>query len=103
MKEIRAWLVNNNARKWGDQLSNALMACRHSVSNVTGYTLFCLLYGRHSRLPLIKVMRAAKEPHVLQGSSADLPEALPKARQNLESSREFNTFQSESTAFLGAL
>ena len=90
LKEIIARLVNNDARKWEDQLSNALMAYRHSVSNVTGYTPFYLLYGRRGRLPLTKVMRATKEPHVLQGRLADLSEALTKARQNLESSREFN-------------
>jgi len=85
-----ARLVNNDARKWEEQLSNALLAYRNSVSNVTGYTPFYLLYGRRGRLPLTKVLSTGNDSLALQGRLSDLSDALTKARQNLESSRNFN-------------
>ena len=51
LKELITKLVNNNARLWQDQLAHLLLAHRNSISVVTGYTPFYLLYGRRSHLP----------------------------------------------------
>ena len=44
--------VNNQVNMWEDRLGDVLMAYRISVSSVTGYSPYFLLYGRLPRVPL---------------------------------------------------
>ena len=52
LKDILRRLVNNDNRKWEDQLANALTAYRNTTHSTTGFTPFYLTYGRRARLPL---------------------------------------------------
>ena len=46
LKEMLAKTVNNYTPNWENKLGDCLAAYRNSVSSVTGYTPFFLLYGR---------------------------------------------------------
>ena len=44
--------VNQEKNGWDEQLPHALLAYRISTQSSTGETLFKMLYGRESQLPL---------------------------------------------------
>ena len=52
LKSLIAKAVNNDPKKWHECVGAALAAYRTSVSDVTGYTPFYLLYGRRAQVPL---------------------------------------------------
>ena len=57
LKEMAQRLCNNAPATWEDQLADALYAHRNVISNTTGHTPFHVLYGRHGRLPLTRILR----------------------------------------------
>ena len=56
LKEMLAKAVNNYTPRWEEKLGDCLTAYRNSVSAVTCYTPFFLLYGRRSRMPLTRLL-----------------------------------------------
>jgi transposase InsO family protein len=90
LKEMLRCMINNDAPDWENKLSDALMAYRNSVSTVTGYTPFQLLYARRARLPLTRALQVAGNPEPLVGRMEEMCTALRQARQNTEQSRRYN-------------
>jgi hypothetical protein len=81
-------LVNNQPSKWEEHLGDCLTALNNSVSSVTGYSPFYLLYGRRARLPLTKLLPVNSAPF---GNRLDnLARALQEASRNTQDSRRYN-------------
>jgi transposase InsO family protein len=89
-KSLLTKLVNNHATAWEDHVADALSAYRNSVSSVTGYTPFFLLYGRRARLPLTKLLSARGSGSPFGNRLDHLAEAFQIARVNTEESRVAN-------------
>lgn len=68
------------------------MAHRNSVSSVTGYTPFFLMYGRRGRLPLTRMLAAEGESQVKPFGTRlhDLSIAFEIARELTADSRKYN-------------
>lgn len=89
-KETLAKLVNNRALDWEDRVGDVLFAHRNSVSSVTGYTPFFLLYGRRSRAPLAKLLQPGSGVNHFGNRLDELSEAFKQARTNTKESRLHN-------------
>ncbi len=89
-KEMLAKLVNNYALDWEDRVSDVLMAHRNSVSSVTKYTPFFLVYGRRSRTPMTKLLPPPNENNKFGNRLDDLADAFRQARENTSDSRKYN-------------
>ena len=81
--------VNNYTPNWENKLGDCLAAYRNSVSSVTGYTPFFLLYGRRGRLPLTRLL-TVKRDNYFGNRLDDLAIALKVARQATTDSRRYN-------------
>ena len=87
-KELMARLVANRPERWAESVAHALTAYRHSVSDVTGFTPFYLLYGRQPRVPLERFIRTTDAPF---GNRLDaLATAFREAKERTEESRKYN-------------
>jgi transposase InsO family protein len=86
-KEIMAKLVLNKPHDWASRVSDVLSAYRHSVSTVTGFTPFYLLYGRRQRVPLERYLG---EENVFGNRLDDLALAYKEARANAYDARKYN-------------
>ena len=89
LKEMITRLVNNRQAQWETQVAPALMAYRNSVSTVTGYTPFFLLYGRQGRLPLSAAFHNEWRLN-FEDSLYEHDKALNVARKMTEISRKPN-------------
>ena len=89
IKTILSKLVNNETYTWQDRLADALAAYRISVSSVTGYSPYFLLYGRQSRMPMTRTLTVQTDD-LFGNRLDDLARALQVARQNTEQSRQYN-------------
>ena len=89
LKEMLAKTVNNYTPNWENKLGDCLAAYRNSVSSVTGYTPFFLLYGRRGRLPLTRLL-TVKRDNYFGNRLDDLAIALKVARQATTDSRRYN-------------
>ena len=89
LKELMAKSVNNFAPDWENRLGNCLAAYRVSVSSVTGYTPFFLLYGRHGRAPLTRLLQP-RSANNFGNRLDDLSSALQTARHFTADSRKYN-------------
>ena len=89
LKEMLARLVYNRNKTWENQLGPALMAYRNSVSTVTGYTPFFLLYGRQGRLPLSTSFNF-NSTNAFQDRLYEHDKTLGIARTMTENSRKYN-------------
>ena len=81
--------VNNFAPDLENRLGDCLAAYRVSVSSVTGYTPFFLLYGRHGRAPLTSLLQPRLANH-FGNLLDDLSSALQTARHFTADSRKYN-------------
>ena len=89
VKNMLAVAVNNQVNMWEDRLGDVLMAYRISVSSVTGYSPYYLLYGRRPRVPLSNTLFVPNGD--LFANRLDfLAQALQTARVNTEHSRIAN-------------
>ena len=89
LKELMAKSVNNFAPDWENRLGDCLAAYRVSVSSVTGYTPFFLLYGRHGRAPLTRLLQPRSANH-FGNRLDDLSLALQTARHFTADSHKYN-------------
>ena len=89
IKGMLAVAVNNQVNMWEDRLGDVLMAYRISVSSVTGYSPYFLLYGRLPRVPLSNTLAVPTGDFF--GNRLDfLAQALQAAKANTVHSREGN-------------
>ena len=89
-KSMLGKAVNNAPGDWENYVGSTLFSHRISISDVTHYSPFYLLYGRQPRAPLSKLLHT---PDAIQGfgSRVDtLSTALKAARINTEDSRKYN-------------
>ena len=90
--------VNNQTHHWEDELSGALTAYRSNRHETTGYTPFFLTYGRRARLPLSLPIDAGQG---LDDRLTNLANALHRAKQGTQKSREYHRKQINSRANMG--
>ena len=89
IKDILHKLINNKPSDWEDRLGDALFAYRNSVSVTTGFTPHHLLYGRHARVPLSRMLKSSQ--HTAFGNRLDdLSLALRTTRTMTETNRRYN-------------
>ena len=89
IKGMLAVAVNNQVNMWEDRLGDVLMAYRISVSSVTGYSPYFLLYGRLPRVPLSNTLAVPTGDFF--GNRLDfLAQALQAAQANTVHSRQGN-------------
>ena len=89
LKELLQRLCNNAPANWEDKLADVLYAHRNAVSNTTGHTPFHILYGRHGRLPLTRLLRTTSATTF--GNRLDNLAAILKTVRSLtEDSRHYN-------------
>ena len=92
LKSMLTKLLDGKRADWEERLAEVLMAYRNSVSVVTGFTPFQLLYGRRSRLPLAACADRNDATAVPPFGNRlyDLSVMLNRARANTEQSRHYN-------------
>ena len=97
LKEMLQCLCNNAPATWEDQLADVLYAHRNVISNNTGHTPFHVLYGRHGRLPLTRLLRTTHATTC--GNRLDnLATTLKTVRVLTEDSRHYNRIRLEKKA-----
>ena len=102
-KEMLSKAVNNAPEDWEDYVGSTLFAHRISVSDVTHYSPYYLLYGRQPRAPFSRLLHA-QEPIQGFGVRVDsLATALKVARDNSESARKYNKARLDKKANEGEL
>ena len=89
LKEILQKLVNNQNNRWEERLGDALLAYRVAVSSVTGYSPYFVLYGRHSRAPLSRLLRP-EHNGPFGNRLDDLARTFKEVRSMTEDSRKYN-------------
>ncbi len=101
-KELLAKALFNKTADWEDKIADVLSAYRHSVSSVTGYTPFFLLYGRRGRVPLEQFLTVDQSENKFGNRLDDLAEAYRLAAVNTLQSRKYNKerLQKQSNASL---
>ena len=89
-KEMLAKAVNNAPGDWEDYVGSTLFSHRISISDVTKYSPFYLLYGRQPRAPLSKLLHMQDAIQGFWSRVDSLSAALKSARTNSEDARKFN-------------
>ena len=89
-KEMLAKAVNNAPGDWEDYVGSTLFSHRISISDVTKYSPFYLLYGRQPRAPLSKLLHMQDAIQGFWSRVDSLSAALKTARTNSEDARKFN-------------
>ena len=89
-KEMLTKAVKNAPEDWEEHVGTTLLAHRITISDVTHYSPFFLLFGRQPRAPLSKLLH---ERHPVQGFGNRLDnqaQALRQARVFSEEARKYN-------------
>ena len=89
-KEMLAKAVNNAPGDWEDHVGSTLFSHHISVSDVTHYSPFYLLYGRQSRAPLSRLLHAQDHIQGFGDRVDNLSTALTAARGYSEDARKHN-------------
>ena len=89
-KSMLAKAVNNAPGDWEDHVGSNLFSHRISISDVTHYSLFFLLYGRQPRAPLSRLLHVQDTIQGLGSRMDSLSKALHEARKNTEDARKHN-------------
>ena len=89
-KEMLAKAVNNSPGDWEDHVGSTLFSHHISVSDVTHYSPFYLLYGRQPRAPLSKLLHSRDLVQGLGTRVDNLSTALKAARVYSEDARKYN-------------
>ena len=102
LKQIINKLINNSPVNWENKLGDALLAYRNAVSTTTGHTPFYLVYGRHARIPLTKMLKTTQAT-TFGNRLDDLSIALKSTRELTRESRHYNRIRLEKKANAGQL
>ena len=94
LKQIINQLINNSPVNWENKLGDALLAYRNAVSTTTGHTPFYLVYGRHARIPLTKMLKTTQAT-TFGNRLDDLSIALKSTRELTRESRHYNRIRLE--------
>ena len=97
-KGLLSDIIDNQPLTWEDRVGDALAAYRISVSSVTGYSPFYLLYGRRPRMALEKTLSVRTNDH-FDNRLDQLAQALQQARSNTADSRAGNRNRLKQRAF----
>ena len=89
-KSMLAKAVNNAPGDWEDHVGSTLFSHRISISDVTHYSLFFLLYGRQPRAPLSRLLHVQDTIQGLGSRMDSLSKALHEARKNTKDARKHN-------------
>jgi hypothetical protein len=89
-KECLAKATNNRTTDWEMKMADVLWAHRNSVSSVSGFTPYYLLYGRRARIPLTRLLPAYSADVRFGNRLDNLNTALLQAKQATEESRVHN-------------
>ena len=82
--------VNNAPGDWEDHVGSTLFSHRISISDVTHFSPFFMLYGRQPRAPLSRLLHVQDTIQGLGSRMDSLSKALHEARTNTEDAREHN-------------
>ena len=89
-KAMLAKAVNNAPGEWEDYVGSTLFSHHISVSDVTHYSPFYLLYGRQPRAPLSKLLHVQDAIQGFGSRVDSLSTALKAARNYSEGARKHN-------------
>ena len=89
-KETLSRLIQNQPDQWENHVGDTLAAHRISVSSVTGYSPFYLLYGRQPRAPLSRLLQASTQMAPFGNRLDNLAQALSVAHRNTVGYRVHN-------------
>ena len=89
-KEMLTKRINNQPESWEDHVGDALFAHRISVSSVTGYSPYYLMYGRQPRVPLTRLLQASTKASHFGNRLDNLAEAFSNTQQNTRDVRQAN-------------
>ena len=89
-KEMLAKAVNNAPGDWENHVGSTLLAHRISVSDVTHYSPFYLLFARQPRVPLSRLLHTQDPIQGLETRVDSLSTALKQARNYSEDARKYN-------------
>ena len=89
-KSMLAKAVNNSPGDWEDHVGSTLFSHRISISDVTHYSPFYLLYGRQPRAPLSRLLHVQDTIQGFGSRMDSLSKALKEARTNTEGARRHN-------------
>ena len=89
-KETLTKLINNNPGSWENHVGDTLFSHRISISSVTGYSPFYLMYGRQPRAPLTKLLQASTKVCYFGNRLDNLAEAMSNAQHNSKEARIAN-------------
>ena len=105
IKEIIRTLVNSRASDWEGCLNPALWAHQVSCSVVTGYTPYCLTFGRHPITSKQKLLnrRMGSGPELLTERLDELSLAFQEVARRTEASRYYNMARLQCQANAGKL
>jgi transposase InsO family protein len=92
LKEILSKLVNNDSMEWYQQLPSALWSIRSSISGVTGYSPYFLLYGQEPRIPPSKLYQNSDQNlvNIFGNKLSDMANAMQFSRLNTLEARKYN-------------
>ena len=100
LKSMLRKLVNARACEWEDHLGSALLAHRTTTSDVTGYSPFYLMFGRHPPQPLAGLLTRVgglTKERLAERIDAH-SRALKEAVTNQEIARQYNVARLEKAA-----
>ena len=87
LKGLLCKACNNNVHAWEDRLSDVLWVYRISVSSVTHFSPYVLLYGRLPWVPLSRTL-PVQSTNFFGNRLDNLATALKQARVDMEQSRQ---------------
>ena len=92
LKKIIAKLVNNDSAEWYQQVPPAMWSIRSSISSVTGYNLYFLLYGQEPRILLSRLHQSTDQNliNLFGNKLSDMTNAMQYARLNTQEARTYN-------------
>ena len=102
-KNMLSKAINNAPGDWEDHVGSVLFSHHISVSDVTHYSPFYLVYGRQPRAPLTKLLHSRDAIQGFGTRVDNLSTALKAARDHTEDSRKYNKLRLDCKANDGLL
>ena len=102
-KNMLSKAINNAPGDWEDHVGSVLFSHHISVSDVTHYSPFYLVYCRQPRAPLTKLLHSRDAIQGFGTRVDNLSTALKAAREHTEDSRKYNKIRLDRKANDGLL